>query len=129
MPAETREDAPVGAMFAQRESDGVDWYEYVHPGTNFSPWNVVIAAVWREDVGGYVVGPAVHDAAMIFPQGHIVVEIDNYHGADPQKDLGNKVYNLETETFSEQPPPTLPPDPLMAKLDTIMARLDKLEQK
>ena len=132
-PTKAREDAPLGAMFARRETDGQDWYEYVHPGTNFKPDTVKIAAIFRSGIG-YVVGPAVYDATAIFPADHIVVELDGYKGSDPQADLGGKVYDNVAGTFSD-PPPMPPPPPsatetkIMAALDAITARLAKLEKR
>jgi hypothetical protein len=133
--ATPRADAPPGAMFAARESDGQDWYEYVHPNPNpnFKPGNVVIAAAWREDVNGYVVGPATYDPTAIFPAGHIVWGIDDYTGKDPQGDLGNKIYDPATGTFTDMPP-IVPPQAqferrVLSLLETLMARVDRLEGK
>ena len=131
-PATVREDAPQNAMFAHRESDGQDWYEYVHPGTNFAAETVKIAADWRDGVSAYVVGPAVYDATMIFPANSIVFEIDDYTGSNPQADLGSKVYDPTTGAFSDVPPPPPPPPSksetaILSALDAIMARLEKLE--
>lgn len=101
-------DAPLHAMFARRESDGVDWYEFIK---GFGLDTVKFAADMRDGVG-YVVGPAVYDATKIFPAGCIVREIPDYTGSDPQADFGSKLYDPATETFSEivRPPakgPTL----------------------
>ena len=133
-PAKMRKDAPPNALFARRESDGVDWYDYVHPGNNFAADTVKIAVDWRDYAGGYVVGPAVYDATMIFPPDHIVMEIDDYTGTDPQTDLGNKLYDPATGVFSDQPPlpppaPTATEMKMLNALDAIAARLDKLEKK
>lgn len=103
-PQELPEGAPANAMFAKRESDGVDWYDYVNSGENFGAGSVKLAAIWRDPVG-YVVGPAVYDATMLFPADHIVREILDYTGSDPQADFGNKVYDPETDTFTDPPPP------------------------
>lgn len=130
---ETPEGAPPNAMFARRESDGVDWYQYVSKPESFGANTVKFAAIYRaENINGYVVGPATYVADRIFPAGHIVAEITDYSGADPQADLGNKVYDPATGAFSEQPP--VPPGPfdsgkLMAALESITTRLDKLEQR
>jgi hypothetical protein len=132
-PATPREDAPPAALFARRTMDGVDWYDYVNPGTNFQPGTVKFAVILREGIG-YVVGPAVYDATRIFPADHIVFETSDYEGSDPQADLGNKVYDPVARSFNDQPP--LPPPPpsdtetkILTALDSIMARLEKLEKK
>lgn len=137
-PEKPPKDAPGNAMFARRESDGMDWYDYVAPGTtNFAVGTVKFAAMWRDNVGAYVVGPAVYDASAIFPADHIVGEIDDYVGDDPQTDIGNMIYDPATGDFRSQPPPPppppLPPSPTETKilnaLDAIVARLEKLEKK
>ena len=129
------DDAPLSAMFARRESDQVDWYEYVKDPASFQTGTVKFAAVYRDYAGGYVVGPAVYAADRIFPAGHIVGEITDYAGSDPQADLGNKVYDPATATFSEMPPipaPELEPNKIerqiLATLASLIERLDKLEQ-
>jgi len=131
-PEKMPEAAPPNTLFAKRESDGVDWYDHVNGGA-FSEGTVKIAAIMREGIG-YVVGPATYDATRIFPAGHIVAEIGDYTGSDPQKDFGNKVYDPVADTFSDQPPPAPPPpSPTEAKiltaLDSIMGRLERLEKK
>ena len=122
-PEKPPEDAPTSALFAKRESDNQDWYDYVHPKDKFNPSNVVIAAIWRDYANGYVVGPAVYDASMIFPADHIIYEIDDYAGSDPQEDLLNKIYDPETGAFLDQPPP---PDPPTLTLEQRVERLEKL---
>ena len=128
-PEKHPEDAPTNAMFAKRESDNQDWYDYVHPKDKFNPSNVVIAAIWRDYANGYVVGPAVYDASLIFPADHIIYEIDDYAGSDPQEDLLNKIYDPKTGVFSDQPPLESPKNPMMDMIDQILKRLDRLEKK
>ena len=117
------EKAPPNALFCKRESDGQDWYLYVHavppPGvvavnpndyatqfnvTNFQLETVKFTALWQEQYGAYVVGAAVYDPLMLFPGGQLLGEITDYTGTDPQADFGNKVYDPETKTFSDPPP-------------------------
>lgn len=136
-PTVAKEGIPLTVLYARRESDGMDWYDYVHsPQSRFASDNIIIAALWREDVGGYVVGPAVRDPTAIFPAGHIVIEVDDYTGTDPQEDLRNKMYDPATGVFSDQPPPpevqlapTRTEEKILGVLDTILTRLDKLEKK
>ena len=96
--------APSHALFAKRESDGVDWYDYVNSGENFDVDNVKFMAVLRDYAGGHVVGPAVYDPTLLFPANHLVGEITDYAGSDPQKDFGGKIYNPEDGSFSDPPP-------------------------
>jgi hypothetical protein len=95
-PSKLPEGAPINALFARRESDGVDWYDYVNSGRNFGADTVKLMASWRADIGGFVIGPAVYDATMLFPAGQFVLEITGYTGTDPQAEFGNKVYDPET---------------------------------
>ena len=118
------EGAPPNALFAQRESDFVDWYVYVNSGENFGEANVKMMASLREEIG-YVVGPAVYDPTMLFPAKHIVMEVTDYGGTDPQKDFGGKVYDPATMTFSD-PPPT-PPLPQYQVLYDHEVRLREIE--
>lgn len=114
--------APISAMFARRDSDGVDWYDYTRAGTNFGAGHVVIAAYWVDGLqNSYVVGPATQNPAAIFPQGCIVHEVTDYTGSDPQTDLGNKRFDPGTGTFSD----LIPPPPAV----DILARLKALETK
>jgi hypothetical protein len=123
-------DAPSNALFARREDDLVDWYDYVNSGKNFGADTVKGMAIWRDYAGGYVVGPAVLDATMLYPANHIVFEVIDYVGNDPQADFGNKLYDPETGTFSEPPPPPPPPpNPLLTRLEEMTARLAALERK
>lgn len=124
--------APINALFARRESDGVDWYDYVADQKSFGANTVKFAAIYRGDhVNGYIVGPAVYLADRMFPAGHIVAEITDYTGSDPQADFGNKVFDPAAATFSEQPPVPRGEMPLEIRhaLDAITARFDKLEGK
>lgn len=116
-------DAPASAMFARRDSDGVDWYDYVNPGTNFQPGNVVIAASWRPPISQYVVGPATFTPTAIFPQGCIVHEVTDYTGSDPQADLGNKAFDPATGEFTDPIIPAAEPGSVMARLAALEARL------
>lgn len=137
-PTVAKEGIPLTVMYAHRESDGMDWYDYVNPPApqnGFLPDSVIIAAIWREDIVGYVVGPAVYDPTAMFPAGHIVIEVNDYTGTNPQADLGGKVYDPETGMFSDPPQlvfedtPSATEQKIMSVLDTILARLDKLEKK
>lgn len=131
-PATTRADAPSGAMFARRESDGTDWYDYLKDKP-FDDGNVIIAAYWNENQNSYVTGPATYDPTAMFPQGCIVHEVTDYSGSDPQTDLGTKRFDPATGEFSDLeplPPQTrAPDDPVMQALAAIQNRLDALENK
>lgn len=118
-------NAPPNALFARRESDQIDWYDYVNSGENFGADTVKLMAIWRDPVG-YVVGPAVYDATMLCPANHIVLEVTDYTDSDPQTEFGNKVYDPETKTFSDLPPPPIPEDQRIGALEKQIAELTAL---
>ena len=122
-PAPT-EDHPTGALFAKRESDGWDWYDYTrHPSSPFvSPDTVKFTAMLLD--GSYLVGAAVYDPTRLFPPGQSVYEITDYTGNNPQADFGNKVYDPVTKTFSDYVFPVVK-DPLV----DIKRRLEALEKR
>ena len=111
------------ALFARRESDGVDWYEYSWDGKNFIADTVKFTVMWQDIHNGFVVGAATRDVSRLFPAGQRVGEIIDYHGGDdPQLELGNKLYNLDTRTLHALP--LLPQGPsLEARVAAIEARL------
>lgn len=131
-PTEPPKNAPVNALFAKRESDGVDWYEYVNDGKKFGADTVKLAAVYRDYAQGYVVGPAVYDATLIFPPDHVVLEITDYTGSDPQKDFGNMVIDPATGALSLIPMPAKQPRQkeleVLILVTELMKRIEKLEK-
>ena len=89
------EDHPPGTLFAKRESDNWDWYDYTrHPSSPFvSDSTVKFAAMMRPE--GFIVGPAVYDPTAIFPPGQSVYEITDYTGNDPLVDIKRRLEALE----------------------------------
>jgi len=116
--------APPGALYVQRDSDSVDWYQYLKDGTHFGAGTVKFSALWQAVYNGYVVSVAVYDADRLFPANQIVREIPDYSGSDPQGDYGQKLYDPATDTFSDLPP--LPPP---AEIRDLRARIAALEAK
>ena len=132
IPETLPQNAPTGTLFCKREGDGQDWYDYVHPGTNFEATSVKFAALWQEALGGYIVGAAVYDATMLFPANQILAEILDYAGTDPQADFGGKLYDQTAGTFTmpvlPEPEPTPFETKVLSALDSIVGRLEKLEK-
>jgi len=117
--------APPGALFARRVSDGVDWYEYARAGTNFGADTVKFTAYWQDAYEGYTVGAATRDLNRFpCPLGMLVREIVDYRGGDPQAELGDKIYDLDTHRLRARP--ELPIPPYFVKLE---ARLAAIEAK
>jgi len=103
-PATLPPGVPSGALFVRRESDGIDWYDYVKDGGNFSPDTVKFTALWHPTYQSYLVGAAVYDVTLLFPPNQLVREITDYAGSDPQADFGSKLYDPATDAFSDLPP-------------------------
>ena len=118
-PDQLPEYAPPNALFARRESDGVDWYDYVRDSNSFTADSVKFTALWQGPHNGWVVGAAVRDAAMLHPVNQLVREIIDYHGGDPQTELGSQLYDPDTHRLRMLP--ELPPafDPLQAVLERL----------
>lgn len=127
VPASLPEGAPANALFARRQGDGVDWYDYVNDSSSFNPAYVKIAAFYRTATSEYIVGPAVYDATEIFPgRVCIIHEVTDYAGSDPQADLGNKAFDPATGTFTD---PIMPPSALAVALQDMDKRFAALEAR
>jgi len=143
---------PKNIAFAKRESDGVDWYEYIYhevtaqpigvgehgvpvypPGpTKYttvrdflkSEATVKCAALFWPVHNAYIVGAASFDVTQIFPVNQYAFVIEGYTGTDPQTDFGGKVYDPVALTLADAPilPPLADPN---ARLDAgVAAALD-----
>jgi hypothetical protein len=122
------EFAPPGALFVRRESDGVDWYDYVRDSKSFGADTVKFTAFWQDAYNGFTIGAAVHDPTLLFPADMLVREIVDYHGGDPQIELGEKLYEPHTHRLRKLPP--LPPVfDAEARIATLEARIAALEAK
>lgn len=94
-------DAPPSALFARRESDGIDWYVYSRNPKSFGADTVKFTAMWQEPQNGYVVGGATRDVTALFPAGQMVLELTEFHEKDPQAELGMKRYDPDTHTLHD----------------------------
>ena len=106
-------------------------YEYIKEG-GFNPENVKFQAIFQQIYNGYIIGPAVYDATMLFPRNQVVGEITDYTGSNPQTDFGGKLYDPVAGTITDRPPQIVPPPPedsVAAILGRIEKRLTALEGK
>lgn len=87
-----------------------------------------MSVMWHDYAGSLVVGPAVHDATKLFPANQYLLEIVGFDGEDPQTHFGGKLYDLLTEKFTDQPPPTPMPD-LYTLIEELRERVTKLEAR
>jgi hypothetical protein len=118
-PGRLPKNAPPNTLFARREGDGTDWYDYVHSGENFDADTVKMTIV------NGTVGAAVHDPTLLFPGNATVLEIRGAPSGDPQEAFGRKVYNPARKTFSDPPPPQDFPNPMA----DLLKRIEALEGK
>jgi hypothetical protein len=124
-PEKWPEWAPRNAMFCRRENDGADWYDYVQDEKSFSADSVKFA-VTRQGTD-WIIGPAVRDATRMYPADQVVLEIIDYHGEDPQEELGGRLFDIGTNRLLDRPPPPIPPDLILFR--EIWQRLKVIEAK
>ena len=127
-PDEPRDGAPPSAMYCKRETDNLDWYEFVNgrvekieefkatpqfPTMNSARRRRISTAIAQTSVGAvanpgpegtWVVGPATYEVDRLFPAGGYFLEIQEYTGTDPQKDLHNMVFDPATGSLSPAVP-------------------------
>ena len=123
-PDQLPQGMPLNALFARRESDGVDWYDYIRDDKSFGADTVKFTVTWRDIHGGYVVNVATRDPSMLFPAGALLREIIDYHGGEPQAELGGRLFNPDTHTLHD-----LPPSPPPFDFQALEARIAALEAK
>ena len=142
------EGAPANALFCKRESDGVDWYDYVNPvkdsgrlfSENFQEDSVKIAFMFHEAEQQWIIGPSYVDATMLHPANQFVREIIDFpdvHNEDAVIEaFRNKVIDPDTNEILGHrwtPPPPSPEEQRVMNdypkiiLDLI-ARVEKLER-
>jgi hypothetical protein len=119
------EFAPPGALFARRESDGVDWYDYSRDRNNFGADTVKFTVHLQN---GHAIGAATRDVTRLFPAGMLVRELTEFHGIDPQAELGVKRYDPDANTLHALPLPP-PAFDAEARIATLEARIAVLEAK
>jgi hypothetical protein len=125
-------EAPPNALFCRRESDGVDWYDYVRDSKSFSTDGVKFTAFWQDAYNGFTVGAATRDPARLFPADMLVREIIDYRGGEPQAELGKKLYDPHTHRLQALPElllPTFDFQGLEAQVAVLEARVAMLEDK
>lgn len=115
-PATRPAAAPPHALFARRDGDGVDWYDYVNAGTNFAADTLKITVV--DDT----VCAATYDATRLFPGAApvgsevggsslltTVLEVRDPPVVNPY-DMSRKVYDRDNKTFGDPKPLSFPGD-------------------
>jgi hypothetical protein len=128
-PAKLPVGAPSHALFCKRESDGMDWYEYVNSGKNFAEHSVKISVLYHDFWKAWVIGPSVIDATMLFPANQIVREITDFGSIDEDVLIAtfrNKHFDPDTNEIREPPPLPIVEDPALVAL---RERLENLEKR
>lgn len=137
-PTKLPEGAPPHALFCKRESDGMDWYEYVNSGKNFAEDSVKLSALYQEFWKAWVIGPAVIDATMLHPANQIVREISDFGSTDEDVLIAafrNK--HIDPDTNEIRDPPILPPQPtidetiteLFTRIRELRNRIEEIEKR
>lgn len=125
VPEKWPERAPPGALFCRRESDAADWYDYARDPRSFTAGSVKFTAL-RQAVG-WMISVATRDAERLFPTDQLVLEIIDYHGADPQAELSERLFDPDASKLLDRPPPPL--DPMQEILKGVLDRLAAIEAK
>jgi len=89
---------PPNTIFARRDHDGKDWYDYIYKDNAFKEGNTVMTI--GTDEYGMHVNAANLDPSRIFPAGQLVLEVE-YKGDDPQKHFGDRMYDSEKQEFKD----------------------------
>jgi hypothetical protein len=128
--------APANAMFAKREDDGLDWYDYVNHMKPFGAGSLILTVASREQGGPPIISAPALDPTALFPVNHRVVEITGSFNYNPDSLIdafASKAIDLETGEVSDLAPPvplqTSETSQILAALDAITKRLEKLEQR
>jgi hypothetical protein len=116
-PVPRPEHLPWNIMFCRRDSDGMDWYEYLKG-------NELTQTSLKMTVLDDVVRAVTRDASMLFPQGCRVIEVVGDDHPDPQAKYGGMVYDAKSKALSAAK--AAERTPTVAEL---MARIDALEKR
>lgn len=84
-------EMPPEVLFAKRDSDGVDWYEYLKTPDTFYDDDVIAVAALEN--GQWIIKVATRDATRLWPAGRKVLVWTDETSDDPQTKYGEKVYN------------------------------------
>jgi hypothetical protein len=94
-------EKPVGTMYAKRESDGMDWYDYAHNPENWTEGSAKLTLI--EAPFGIQVAATATDPWSLFPQGCTVLEVIGFEG--DAKQFQGKLVDLDNDTFVDPPVP------------------------
>jgi hypothetical protein len=123
VPEKPPEGLPGNIMFCRRDSDGKDWYAYIHgehpelggDSIKMTVHEGIVQAVYR-------------DATMLFPQNSLLLEITDDPVADPQAKYGGKLYDGRSKRFLDPPPQTQ--EPIVPEyVRELRQRIEVLEQR
>lgn len=92
-------ELPQNVVFAKRDEDAMDWYQYINDASNFEKGSLFAVAHYRDFEKAHVLGMITNDVTGLFPRGHYMVEIVDYDNS--MGDLMNKVYDPETNEVLE----------------------------
>lgn len=116
-PDKLPELVPSNTLFCHRESDLIDWYDYVRDENNFTAGSVKFMARKQDD--SWIISVASHDASMLHPADQWVMEVIDYHGGDPSEELAGRLFDPVALRLGDRPPIVALPDPLQSVLDRL----------
>lgn len=128
----TPDNFPASTIFLKRQSDDMDWYDYVHPHNQFQATSVKFTVNKSFDGTLDIIrAPNINEDAL-FPDSMLVVELlGDYSGYTTEELItmfSSKVIDLTTGDITDPPPVTPQMTPVEKTLNEILKRLDKLEQ-
>ena len=108
----------MSVMFCRRDSDGVDWYDYIYQsGSVFAPGSIKMTVLGGE------VQAVVREEDRLFPQSCVLLELTGDDVEVPHRKYGKWLYDEATNTLS--PPPVPEPEPPTVDPQNLMAQLTK----
>src|SRR3954465_7602381 len=107
---------PKNVIFAKRESDGVDWYDYIRRGDNFEK-DTMKFVLDERDGKTCIRTPAV-EADRLFPAGCRVVEVTHLKREQDEakhiEEFANHYFDPHSGTVGDTHEPQLPPNRMEA---------------
>ena len=95
-PDELPPSAPLGTIFAKRDGDDKDWYEFVRDN-DIQDDSVVFTCMHQ--CGVWRVGSAVRDISRLHPANQTLFEIVGFRGKE--KELNGKIFDPDTKEFHD----------------------------
>ena len=93
-------NAPYNTLYARRNHDKMDWYEFAFSRKYLKEDTVKATCYNRENT--WVVAAATFDETELFPSNAILIEIEGYNGDDPRGEFTGRSYDPDKNKLSEE---------------------------